>query len=86
MARSTLAALAKPLTAGDPDDALAGAQLAVDAYGNAIARAARGARSKRLEDACYRRQCAQDLGITEMKRLLAGLRILATVANALPAS
>ena len=78
--------LAFMLSAWGPDEALAGAKLAVDAYGNAIGRAARGASAKLLEDTRYRRQCAQDLGITEMKRLMAGLRILAKVANDLSES
>jgi Nucleotidyl transferase AbiEii toxin, Type IV TA system len=78
--------LAFMLSAWGRDEALAGAKLAVGAYGNAIARAARGASSKLLEDAQYRRQCAQDLGVTEMKRLMSGLRILAKLANELPES
>ena len=65
------------------DEALAGARLAIAAYGDAIGRAARGASAKLLEDAAYRKQCTKDLDIADAKRLLSGLRVLAKVAKAL---
>jgi Nucleotidyl transferase AbiEii toxin, Type IV TA system len=73
--------LAFMLSAWSIDEALAGAQLANSAYGDAIGRAARGASAKLLEDGTYQRQCAKDLDITDAKRLLAGLRVLEKVAK-----
>jgi Nucleotidyl transferase AbiEii toxin, Type IV TA system len=75
--------LAFMLSVWGVDDALAGAELAVAAYGDVIGRAARAASTKLLEDAAYRRRCAQDLAITDSKRLVAGLKLLAKLAKAL---
>lgn len=75
--------LAFMLSAWSINDALAGAELAIGAYGEAIGRAARGASTKLLEDVAYRRQCAKTLAITDTKHLLSGLKILAKVAKKL---
>jgi hypothetical protein len=64
-------------------DALAGAELAVGTYGDAIGRAARAASTKLLEDARYRKKCAENLTITDSKGLVAGLRVLAKVSKKL---
>ena len=72
------------LSAWDIDEALAGAELAGGAYGEAIGRAARAASMKLLEDTAYRKHCAANLAITAPRRLLAGLKLLAKVAKKLP--
>jgi Nucleotidyl transferase AbiEii toxin, Type IV TA system len=73
--------LAFMLSAWGINEALAGARLAIAAYGDAIGRAALGASTKLLKDAAYRRQCAKDLNIAEATRLLSGLRVLAKMAR-----
>lgn len=75
--------LAFMLSTWSIEEALAGARLASDAYGDAIGRAADGASNKLLKDAVYRRQCIKDLGITDSTRLLPGLRLLAKIVKEL---
>lgn len=60
--------------------ARAGAKLAANAYGEAVARAAR---TKLLRDQPYRKQCADSLAISDAKALLAGLKALGKVAKGL---
>jgi hypothetical protein len=72
------------LRAWEIDEARAGAELAVGAYGNAIRRAARAASTKLLEDAKYRRHCAGNLAIADSKSLVSGLKIFAKLAKDLP--
>ncbi len=76
--------LAFMLTAWDTKDAIAGAQLAIEAYGAAIARTARAASTKLLEDAKYRKQCAENLAIADARSLLSGLKLFAKVLKTLP--
>ncbi|MBM2806819.1 MAG: hypothetical protein HW419_4712 [Deltaproteobacteria bacterium] len=76
--------LAVMLQAWDIDEARAGAELAVGAYGDAVRRAARAASTKLLEDAKYRKHCARNLGIADSKSLVPGLKKLAKVARDLP--
>ena len=76
--------LAFMLRAWDIDEARAGAELAVGAYGDAVRRAARAASIKLLEDAKYRKHCIENLAIADSKRLLSGLKSLAKVAKVLP--
>ena len=76
--------LAFMLNAWSVNEAVAGAKLAANAYGKAIARAARNASGKLLEDVAYRKQCAKDLGIIDARRLLAGIKRLVKLANDLP--
>jgi len=71
--------LAFMLTAWDIKDAVAGAEMAADAYGNAVARAARAASTKLLEYPAYRKQCIENLAITDAKRLMSGLQIFSKV-------
>lgn len=73
--------LAFMLRAWGIDDARAGAELAVGAYGDAVARAARTASKKLFEDAKYRKHCADNLAISDSKNLLSGLKQLAKVAK-----
>jgi hypothetical protein len=75
--------LAFMLAAWKTDEALAGADLAGRAYGDAIGRAARAASAKLLENAKYRKQCVDYLAITDSKGLVAGLKLLAKVAKRL---
>ena len=75
--------LAFMLTVWNVDEARAGAELAIGAYGDAIGRAARGASAKLLEDTRYRKHCAENLVITDSKRLLAGLKLLAKITQEL---
>lgn len=76
--------LAFMLRAWGIKEARAGAELAVGAYGDAVRRAARAASTKLLEDAKYRKHCAQNLAITDSKSLVAVLKKLAKVAMDLP--
>jgi hypothetical protein len=75
--------LAFMLMAWDIKDAVAGAEMAAGAYGNAVARAARAASTKLLEHSAYRKQCLENLAITDAKRLISGLRMFARVLKAL---
>jgi hypothetical protein len=75
--------LAFMLTAWDIKDAVAGAEMAAVAYGNAVARAARAASTRLLEHPAYRKQCVESLAITDAKRLISGLQIFAKVLKAL---
>jgi hypothetical protein len=76
--------LAFMLNAWDSHQARAGAALAARAYGDAVRRTARAASTKLLEDAKYRKHCADNLAITESKNLVSGLKKLAKVAKELP--
>jgi hypothetical protein len=62
------------------EEAQAGADLAIRAYGSAIARAARSAAAKLLNDVQYRKTCARTLAIDDAKTLLASIRKLAKYA------
>jgi hypothetical protein len=75
--------LAFMLTAWDIEDAVAGAEMAVGAYGNAVSRAARAASTRLLENPVYRKQCVENLAITDGKSLMSGLRIFAKVLKAI---
>lgn len=75
--------LAFMLMAWDIEDAVAGAQMAAGAYGNAVARAAHAASTKLLEHPAHRKQCIENLAITDAKRLVSGLQIFARVLKAL---
>ncbi len=67
--------LAFMLRAWSLSDAQAGAELAKQAYGAAIGRAARSAAAK-LVNAAYRKQCAGNLAIDDIKALKIGLKKL----------
>ena len=69
--------LAFMLTAWNVAQAQAGALLAEQAYGVAIRRAAVAACTKLVEDAPYRKRCAEGLAIEGAKGLLPKLRKLA---------
>lgn len=75
--------LAFMLRAWGKDDALAGAKLAIGAYGDAVIRAACAASQKLLDDGKYRKQCALSLAITESKTLLSGMKQLEKLAKEL---
>jgi len=75
--------LAFMLTAWNIEDAIAGAEMAAGAYGNAVARAARAASTKLLEHPAYRKQCIENLAITDAKRLISGLHLFTKVLKAL---
>ena len=72
--------LAFMLSAWNAADAHAGALLAERAYGAAIRRAAVGACTRLIEDAPYRKRCAEGLAIEDAKGLLLKLRKLARFA------
>ena len=72
------------LRAWDVDDAHAGAQLAAGAYGEVVRRAALAASALLLGDTKYRKRCAENLGISDSKNLVPGLKKLAKVAKDLP--
>jgi hypothetical protein len=55
----------------------AGYQLAGEAYGKAVAVAAKRAAIKMIEQAAWRKQCASGLDVSDTKTLLAGLKIIA---------
>jgi len=55
----------------------AGLGVAVKAYGNVVARAAKQAATKLLEHPAWRRRCAAALNLTDTRTLLAGLRRVA---------
>jgi hypothetical protein len=63
--------------------ALAGANLAIQAYGAAVGKAARAAAMKLLDDKQYRKHCIENLAITNTKSLIAGLKALAKTAKSL---
>jgi len=71
--------LAFMLRAWGIDDARAGAELAAGAYGDAVVRAARAASTKLLDDAKYRKHCADNLAISDSKTLLSGLKQLGKI-------
>lgn len=75
--------LAFMLRAWDIDEALAGAELATKAYGNAVHRAALAASTKLIEDAKYRKHCIENLGVSDVKNLGLGLKQLANLAKRL---
>ncbi|MFM9971759.1 MAG: nucleotidyl transferase AbiEii/AbiGii toxin family protein [Burkholderiales bacterium] len=75
--------LAHMLAAWDIENAVAGAKRAMTAYGSAITRAARMASTKLIENAKYRRQCMEDLAITDAKLLTSGLKLFPIVLKAL---
>ncbi|MBI2802974.1 MAG: nucleotidyl transferase AbiEii/AbiGii toxin family protein [Gammaproteobacteria bacterium] len=75
--------LAFMLSAWKIDEAFAGAELAGRAYGDTIGRAARAASTKLLEDTRHRKQCTESLAVTDSKRLVSGLKLLAKVAKKL---
>ncbi|MBI4204318.1 MAG: nucleotidyl transferase AbiEii/AbiGii toxin family protein [Betaproteobacteria bacterium] len=55
----------------------AGLEVATEAYGKVVARAARRAATKLLEQAAWRRRCIAALSLTDTRTLLSGLRLLA---------
>jgi len=59
-------------------EALAGGEIARQAYGDVVERAARSAAGKLLDDEGYRRTCVRQLGISDLGTLEAGLRRLMT--------
>jgi len=65
-------------------DALAGAALASQAYGAAVAKAAVAASAKLRTDLTWRRRCTAGLAIEDTARLAAGLKKLSALAAALP--
>jgi hypothetical protein len=73
--------LAFMLRAWTIDEARAGAELAIHAYGDAVRRAARGASAKLLEDVKYRKNCMEQLAVADSKGLGSGLKLLAKIAN-----
>jgi hypothetical protein len=72
--------LAFMVEAWDPDDVAAGREIARQAYGDTVDRAARSAALKLLEDDGYRRRCVRELGIQGVETLQAGLETLISIA------
>ena len=73
--------LAFMLRAWPLEDALAGAKLAINAYGNVVARSALKASIGLLEDARHRKHCVDNLAITDTKSMMAGLKALAQISK-----
>ena len=65
--------LAHMLMAWGPEDAVAGAKRAMVAYGRAIPRSGQAASTKLIEDSKYRKQCIENLSVSDGKLLLSGL-------------
>lgn len=76
--------LAFMLRSWDINEALAGAELAAKAYGHAVRRAAMAASTKLIENAKFRKQCVDNLSVSDVKTLRLGLKQLANLARRLP--
>jgi hypothetical protein len=72
--------LAFMLMAWDRAEAIAGAELAMRAYGDAVRKAAAGAVAKLQSDRAYRRRCVEQLAIEDPKTLAGGLKKLSALA------
>jgi hypothetical protein len=55
----------------------AGLEIATDAYGKVVSRAAKRAATKLLEQPAWRRRCVASLRLTDTRTLLSGLRVVA---------
>lgn len=58
--------------------------LAFSAYGHAVRRAETGASTMLIEDARYRKQCIENLEVSDVRNLGLGLKQRANLAKRLP--